>query len=634
MIDKKEAAEIIIGAVLLAAGLVIHFTGGDALTEAILLGAGCIICGYEVVMECVSNIRGGTIFDENLLMTIAVVGAFLIGEYPEALAVLLFYRVGEMFEHYAVDRSRRSIAALTDIMPDTANVIRDGKTISVSPSEVEVGEKVLIKPGDKVPIDCKVLEGASSVDTKALTGESMPRDIDAGDELFGGFINLTGPITAETLRPYGESAVSRIMEMIEDSASRKASSERFITVFARYYTPAVCLISFLVFLLPVLLLGGAVQTWLYRALTILVVSCPCALVISVPMSFFCGIGGASKLGILVKGGNFLEMLAKTETVVFDKTGTLTKGTFSVSKIHPSENMTEDQLIEMAAEAEFYSSHPISLSIKEMYGKAIDPAVVGASQNVPGRGVITEVKGSAVHIGNLKMMSAMGHNATDACCKGTKIHIATENGGYLGHIAVSDVAKADSVLAVKALKEDGIKTVMLTGDNGEVAEAIAKEVGVDEEHSDLLPQDKLSVLENIIKEGKGATVFVGDGINDAPSLARADVGIAMGGIGSDAAVEAADVVIMNDSPANVVSAIRISKRTMRIVWENIIFALAVKFVILCMAIFGYADMYMAIFGDVGVTIIAILNAARCLSVGSTVLKGSITDPDYPKTNISI
>ncbi len=605
-----DIAKVVIASSIFAVGLFLYLVVGvDKDVQLLVFGAAYVICIYKVVMECIGNIRRGEIFDENLLTLIATLGAFAIGEYPEGLAVVLFFTIGELFEEFAVDRSRRSISALLDIVPESANVLRDGNIVEVDPEEVSVGELIVIKPGEKIPLDCTIVDGSTSVDTKALTGESMPRDVDAGDDVLSGFINLSSKVTAKVTKVYNDSTVARIMGLIEDSASRKARSEKFITVFARYYTPAVCLMAFLVAAIPIFVFGSDVDTWVYRALTLLVVSCPCALVLSVPMGFFCGIGCASKFGILVKGGNYLEMLAKVDTVVFDKTGTLTKGSFSVSNIHPN-NMSEDELLELAAEAEFYSDHPISLSIKERNGKEIDPSVVGASKVIPGKGVVTEVRDSTIHIGNSKLMSGIGQMPIEGCCKGTKVHVASDD-GYLGHIAVSDTAKDDSEWTISNLRRMGVNTVMLTGDNKEVADDMANKLGLDSVHSELLPEDKLKILEEIMSGSKGSTIFVGDGINDAPSLARSDVGIAMGGAGSDAAIEAADVVLLNDAPSNVVTVIKISKRTMRIVHENIAFALGVKAIIIVLAAAGIVGMYAAIFGDVGVSIIAILNAMRCL-----------------------
>jgi Zn2+/Cd2+-exporting ATPase len=607
-----DVMKVTVSAVLLVMGLYLKFvSGADDTVQLAVFGIAYVICIYDIVVECVRNIRHGDLFDENLLTLIATFGAFAIGEYPEGLAVVLFFIVGEMFEGYAIDRSRRSISALMDIVSESANVIRDGKVMEVDSEDVHVDELIVIKPGEKVPLDCVIIDGSTSMDTKTLTGESMSRDVDAGDELLSGFINLSAKVTAKVTKVYEDSAAARIMGLIEDSASRKARSERFITIFARYYTPAVCLLAFLVAFVPIFLFGQDVQTWIYRALTLLVVSCPCALVISIPMGFFCGMGCASKFGILVKGGNYLEMLAKTDTVVFDKTGTLTKGSFSVSNVH-SHQMSEDELVQLAAEAEFYSDHPISMSIKEKYGKDIDPTAIGSSKIIPGKGVVTEVRESMINIGNSKMMKSIGQTPIEDCCKGTKVHLASEN-GYLGHISVSDKAKDDSRWTIDSLRHMGVRTVMLTGDNREVADDMAERLGLDEVFSELLPEDKLAIIEEIISKSSGSTVFVGDGINDAPSLARSDVGIAMGGIGSDVAIEAADVVFLNDAPSNVVTAVKISRRTMGIVHENIIFALGVKAIIITLAAAGIVGMYTAIFGDVGVSIIAILNAMRCLSI---------------------
>ncbi|MDY0236854.1 MAG: heavy metal translocating P-type ATPase, partial [Gudongella sp.] len=606
----RDITKIVAVSVLFVIGLCSDLVlNADRLVLLAVFGAGYLVSAYGIFLRFVRNIRNGTLFDENLLMLIATLGAFAIGEYPEALAVMLFFNVGEMFEERAVERSRKSVSALLDIVPDSANVVRGGELVSVHPEKVSVGETIIVKPGEKVPLDGVVTEGCSSFDTKTLTGESVPRDAGPGDEILAGFIDLSCKVTVRVTKEYGDSSAVRIMEMIEESASRKSRSERFITVFARYYTPFVCLLALTVAAFPILVLGLDSGTWTYRALALLVVSCPCALVLSIPLGFFCGIGCASRFGILVKGGNYLEMLAKTDTVVFDKTGTLTKGTFSVTDVHP-DGISEEELVGLAAKAEFYSDHPISAGIRERNCRAMDSSSVGVSMAVPGMGVVTEVEGRRIHAGSSRMMMDLGHAPRDGCCSGTKVHMASED-GYLGHIALSDTAKTDSEWTVGSLRGMGIRTVMLTGDNREAAEGIADRLGIDEVRYELLPEDKLRILEEMISGSGGSTVFVGDGINDAPSLARSDVGIAMGGLGSDAAIDAADVVLLNDAPSNVVTAIRISKRTMRIVRQNIVFALAVKAVIIVLVSAGVLGMYAAVFGDVGVMVIAVLNAMRCL-----------------------
>lgn len=608
-----------IAAVLMAVGLYLDFVvHAEQIVQLAVFVAAYIICGYTLYIECVHHLAEGEIFDEVLLTIIATLGAFAIGAYPEAVAVMLFFNLGELFEDYAVDKSKRSVTALLDIVPDEATVVRDGKQIVVSPDDVEVGETITVRPGERVPLDARIIQGSTSLDTVALTGESVPRSVGVGSEILSGMVNLTSNITAEVIRPHSESAVSRIMRMIEESSVKKARTERFITVFAKYYTPIVCLLAFLVAAIPIFAFGLPSDVWIYRALTLLVVSCPCALVISVPMGFFCGIGGASKNGILVKGGNYLEMLAKADTIVFDKTGTLTEGTFEVKGVSP-EGMSERELVELAAKAEYYSDHPISLSIKRNHGKELDPAEIGRSEVVPGRGVRTEVGEDTVHIGNVRLMNEIGIDIAEAETVGQRVHVAS-GGKYCGSIEVSDSVKADSSWMLGELKRMGIdRTVMLTGDNAHTANAVGKGIGIDRIHADLLPEDKLKILEEVMSSSKGSTAFVGDGINDSPSLARADVGIAMGGIGSDAAIEAADIVLVNDAPSGVSTAVKISRKTMRVVKQNIVFALGVKAVIIVLAIIGIAGMPIAIFGDVGVSIIAILNAMRCLSVKTGVPK---------------
>lgn len=617
---KTHIIRLAVAAVLMGIGLYLDFfVHAEQWLQLAVFAAAYIVCGYTLYIECIGHLAEGEVFDEVFLTIIATLGAFAIGAYPEAVAVMLFFNLGELFEDYAVDRSKRSVTALLDIVPETATVVRGGKQYIVTPEDVKVGETIVIRPGERVPLDSRITQGSTSLDTVALTGESVPRSAGVGSEILSGMVNLTSNVTAEVLRLHSESAVSRIMRMIEESAVKKARTERFITVFAKYYTPVVCLMAFLVAAVPILVFGQPADVWIYRALTLLVVSCPCALVISVPMGFFCGIGCASKNGILVKGGNYLEMLAKADTIVFDKTGTLTEGTFEVMGVSP-EGMGERELVEMAAKAEFYSDHPISLSIKRSHGKEIDASEIGRSEVIPGRGVRTEVGSETVHIGNLRLMNEIGIDITEAETAGQRVHVSS-GAGYHGSIEVSDTAKADSPWTLGELKRMGIRrTVMLTGDNRRAADAVGKSLGIDHIHAELLPEDKLRILEDVMQSSQGSTVFVGDGINDSPSLARADVGVAMGGIGSDAAIEAADIVLVNDAPSGIATALKISRKTMRVVKQNIVFALGVKAAIILLAIVGIAGMPIAIFGDVGVSIIAILNAMRCLSVRTGIPEG--------------
>lgn len=604
---------MVAGAAIFIVGIVLHYIlDVDPTLQLVVFLAGYIVVGYDVLITALRNIGHGQVFDENFLMLVATVGAFVIGEYPEAMAVMLFFQIGEWFEKKAVNRTRQSISDLMDIQPEYANVLRDGSLEKVDPEEVSIGETIVVMPGEKVPLDGTILEGCSALDTKALTGESVPRDVGVGDELISGTVNLTSKLTVRVTREYEDSTVSKVLELVEDSVSRKAPAEKFITKFARYYTPAVVGAAILVAVIPIAL-GYSVTDWVYRALTFLVVSCPCALVISVPLSYFCGIGAGSKMGILVKGGNYLEALAHVDTVVFDKTGTLTEGRFEVSKIHPVD-VGEDELLEMAAKAETVSNHPISKSIRDAHGGRIDAASVGKAEEIPGKGVRAEVDGSVLHVGNGKLMSDVGAEYCTEEVIGTNVHVARD-GKYVGHIVVSDVVKEDSARTIRELKECGVRrTVMLSGDSKTIGESVARSLGLDEARCELLPADKTENLERMMAEcpEKGTVAFVGDGINDAPSLARADIGIAMGGLGSDAAIEAADVVIMDDAPSKIPVAIRLAKRTNSIVVQNIVFALAVKFIILVLAVFGIANMWAAVFGDVGVSVIAILNAMRCMN----------------------
>lgn len=581
------------------------------------------IAGYDVLLKAARNIKNGQVFDENFLMAVATIGAFSLVFFPdsgphmaEGAAVMLFYQVGELFQQYAVGKSRKSIAAMMDIAPDFANVRNtNGDLEQVDPDSVAVGSEIVVKPGERVPIDGVVVEGSSQLDTAALTGESVPRAIEAGSEVVSGCVNLTGLLIMKTTKPFGESTVSRILELVENAAEKKAHTENFITRFARYYTPAVCGVALVLALLPPLLGFGALSDWVFRGLTFLVVSCPCALVISVPLSFFGGIGGASKLGILIKGSNYLESLASVDTVVFDKTGTLTSGTFGVVAVHPAEGVKGDRLLELAAHAEAYSDHPIAMSVKQAYGARIDETRVSNASEVSGRGVQAKIDGASVSVGNDKLMASLDIDARNCELVGTMLHVA-ENGKYLGHIVIADMVKDDAAKTIADLHATGVtKTVMLTGDAEEVARSVASKLGLDEFHAKLLPQDKVAEVERLLDEEskKGRLAFVGDGINDAPVLTRADIGIAMGAMGSDAAIEAADIVLMDDKPSNIAKAIRLSRKTMGIVWQNIVFALGVKLAVLVLAAVGIANMWMAVFADVGVAILAILNAMRCMNV---------------------
>ncbi len=581
------------------------------------------IAGYDVLLKAARNIKNGQVFDENFLMAVATIGAFSLVFFPdsgphmaEGAAVMLFYQVGELFQQYAVGKSRKSIAAMMDIAPDFANVRNaNGDLEQVDPDSVAVGSEIVVKPGERVPIDGVVVEGSSQLDTAALTGESVPRAIEAGSEVVSGCVNLTGLLVIKTTKPFGESTVSRILELVENAAEKKAHTENFITRFARYYTPAVCGVALVLALLPPLLGFGALSDWVFRGLTFLVVSCPCALVISVPLSFFGGIGGASKLGILIKGSNYLESLASVDTVVFDKTGTLTSGTFGVVAVHPTEDVKSDHLLELAAHAEAYSDHPIAMSVKQAYGARIDETRVSNASEVSGRGVQAKIDGASVSVGNDKLMASLDIDAHNCELVGTMLHVA-ENGKYLGHIVIADMVKDDAAKTIADLHATGVtKTVMLTGDAEEVARSVASKLGLDEFHAKLLPQDKVAEVERLLDEEskKGRLAFVGDGINDAPVLTRADIGIAMGAMGSDAAIEAADIVLMDDKPSNIAKAIRLSRKTMGIVWQNIVFALGVKLAVLVLTAVGIANMWMAVFADVGVAILAILNAMRCMNV---------------------
>ena len=630
--QKKVLRRIIISAVLLVAMAVtftvLEKTGTVDLENPSIMWR-CIeivaylipylIIGYDILKKAFLGIIHGEVFDENFLMAIATVGAMVLGEYKEASAVMLFYQIGELFQSYAVGKSRKNITALMDIRPDYANIEKDGKLEQVDPDDVQIGTVIVVQPGEKVPIDGKVVEGSSSLNTSALTGESVPREVHVGDEIISGCVNLTGLIKIETSKEFGESTVSKILDLVENSSMKKSRSENFITRFAKYYTPAVCIAALALAVLPPLvniIMGNpaAWSKWIIRALTTLVISCPCALVISIPLSFFGGIGGASAKGILVKGSNYLEALSYTKYVVCDKTGTLTKGVFQVTEIHPEGGMSEADLLEKAALVESYSNHPISKSLKEAYGKEIDNNRVTDAKEISGHGVSAVVDGHEVAAGNVKLMKQMNIQTAVPTSVGTEIHVVVD-GKYAGYILISDVVKPNAKEAISGLKAAGVeKVVMLTGDAKKVADAVGSELGVDEVRSELLPGDKVDEVEKLIaaKGEKEKLAFVGDGINDAPVLSRADIGIAMGALGSDAAIEAADIVLMDDDPAKIATAMKISKKTLRIVHQNIVFALVIKFACLALGAVGFVNMWWAIFADVGVMILAVLNATRALS----------------------
>ena len=619
--QKKVLVRILITAALLA---LLNLVQLPEIPAMILYLAAYLIIGYDILRKAGKGILNGRVFDENFLMAVATIGAVALaiisgsGDFNEAVLVMLFYQVGELFQSYAVGKSRRNISALMDIRPDYANIEKDGKLEQVDPDTVAVGSVIVVQPGEKVPIDGVVISGSSTVNTSALTGESLPRDIAEGEEIISGCINLSGLIRVRTTKPFGESTVSKILELVESSGSRKSRSEQFISRFARVYTPIVCYSALALAILPPLVrivfmgLGGDWTDWIYRALTFLIISCPCALVISIPLSFFAGLGGASSEGVLIKGSNYLEALAQTKTVVFDKTGTLTRGVFEVSGIHHCP-IEDEKLLEYAALAECASSHPISKSLREAHGKELDRSRVSDIEEISGNGVVAKVDGRTIAAGNDRLMQRLGIKHTPCRSIGTIVHVAID-GVYSGHIVISDVVKPSSAQAIAELKKQGVgKTVMLTGDAKVVAEKVAADLGVDEVHSQLLPGDKVSEVERLLGEntGKAKLAFVGDGINDAPVLSRADIGIAMGAMGSDAAIEAADVVLMDDDPLKISRAIKISRKCIRIVYENIVFALGVKFACLLLGALGIADMGAAIFADVGVMVIAVLNAMRAL-----------------------
>ena len=642
---KKKGIKIIIALILFIFAMAINFENVWINNGIFILSY--IIVGFEILRKAVRNIFRGKVFDENFLMAIATIGAFAIGEFPEAVAVMLFYQIGELFQSYAVDKSRKSIASLMDIRPDYANAYRNGNLEKVDPDEVQIGETIVIKPGEKVPLDGRIIEGNTNLDTKALTGEALPREVGKGEDILSGCINLNGTIKVEVTKKFGESTVSKILDLVENASSKKSKSENFITKFARYYTPAVVIIAVVLAIVPPLIIEEAsLQDWLYRALSFLVVSCPCALVISIPLSFFGGIGGASKMGILVKGSNYLEALANTEIAVFDKTGTLTEGVFEVQKVEVAKNdnqnetkgfvqnnteasislnnemesartytslITQEELLKIASYAENYSNHPISKSVKKAYGKEIDEKQIINSQELAGRGIEAKIGEQNVLVGNEKLMNEKEIEFTKCNNIGTVLYVAID-GKYAGYILIADKIKDDAKNTIDELKKNNIKqTVMLTGDRKEVGEAVAKEIGIDTVYTELLPDGKVAKVEELLKtkSEKGKLAFVGDGINDAPVLALADIGIAMGGLGADSAIEAADVVIMTDEPSKIIKAIQLSKKTMKIVKENIVFAIAIKIAVLILSALGISSMWQAVFADVGVSILAILNALRAL-----------------------
>lgn len=613
--QKKVLVRIIVAALLI---IILSFLPVEGYLEFGLYMIPYLVIGYDILKKAFKGILNRQVFDENFLMAVATVGAIVLGDYKEGIAVMLFYQIGELFQSYAVGKSRRNISELMDIRPDYANIERDGRLERVDPDEVEVGTVIVVQPGEKIPIDGIITEGRTTLNTSALTGESLPREADVGDSVISGCINMSGVLKIQTTKEFGESTVSKILDLVENSSSKKSKSENFISKFAKYYTPIVCYSALALAILPplarMLFMGLSPEwgDWIYRALTFLVISCPCALVISIPLSFFAGIGGASKVGILVKGSNYLETLSQTKYVVFDKTGTMTQGVFEVSGVHHNE-MEDAKLLEYAALAESFSSHPISKSLQRAYGKEIDKTRVTDVQEISGNGVIAKVDGITVAAGNAKLMKKLDIPYQDCHQVGTIVHMAVDN-KYAGHILISDIIKPHAEEAIQALKKAGIsRTVMLTGDAGNVAEQVAGKLGITEVYSELLPADKVTKVEELLEEktGKEKLAFVGDGINDAPVLSRADIGIAMGALGSDAAIEAADIVLMDDDPLKIAKAIRIARKCIRIVYENIYFAIGIKILCLVLGALGIANMWMAIFADVGVMVIAVLNAIRCL-----------------------
>ncbi len=609
---KKKLIRIIISFILLVIAFILKLD--NTIINNILFIISYLIVGYDIILKAIRNITRGKVFDENFLMTIATLGAFFISEFPEAVAVMLFYQVGELFQSYAVDKSRKSVASLMDIRPDYANLYRDKKTERVDPNKVKVGDIILIKPGEKIPLDGIVVEGSSTLNTLALTGEAVPKSVSVNDEVLSGCINNEGILKVKVTKEFGESTVSKILDLVENASSRKSKSENFISKFAKYYTPIVVIIAILLALIPPLLTDTNFKTWLYRALSFLVVSCPCALVISIPLSFFAGIGASSRIGVLVKGSNYLEALANTEIVVCDKTGTLTEGIFEVQKVNPIGYSKED-LLRYTSYAESYSNHPIALSIKEAYGKAINEKQVTKTKELKGKGIIAKVESKEVLVGNEKLMIEYNIDYIKSNDIGTVIYIAIDK-TFAGTIIISDKIKEDAYKAVKEFRKNNVKKiVMLTGDREEISKNVSKELKLDKYYAELLPQDKVKKVESLMKEKSesGKLVFIGDGINDAPVLALSDIGVAMGGLGSDAAIEAADIVIMTDEPSKLASAIKISKKTMQIVKENIVFSITVKILVLILSVMGLVSMWAAVFADVGVSVIAIINALRILKV---------------------
>lgn len=615
---KKSLIQIIISAILFAIGLLVPFSN-EWITKGIYIVA-YLIVGLEIVIKAIKNIFKGEVFDEHFLMAVATIGAFAIGEFPEAVAVMLFYQIGELFQDYAVDKSKESITNLMDIRPDVAVVKRNGKLETVKPETVKIGEEIVVKPGEKIPLDGTIIDGSSMLDTSALTGESVPRSAKIGEKVLSGCINQSGVLTIKVEKEFGESTVSKILDLVENASNKKSKSENFITKFAKIYTPTVVGIAVLLAIIPPFLLNwGSFSEWLERALTFLVVSCPCALVISIPLGFFGGIGGASRKGVLIKGSNYLELLSKTDIFVFDKTGTLTEGVFEVQKINPVD-ISEEELLKIAAYAESYSNHPISASIKKAYQKEINQEIIEKTEEISGKGIISQIENKTVVIGNNKIMQEKGIEYKNCNDIGTILYVAINN-KFAGSIVIADKIKEDAKQIIQGLKRNNVsKTVMLTGDKKEIAEKVAKQIEIDEVYTDLLPDQKVEKVEELMKQKteKGKLAFVGDGINDAPVLAISDIGIAMGGLGSDAAIEAADIVIMNDKPSKILEAIKISNKTMRIVKQNIIFAISVKILVLILGACGIATMWEAVFADVGVSFIAILNSLRALGRKSHVI----------------
>ena len=610
---KKNLIQIIISAILFVIGLLVPFSNGW-ITKGIYIGA-YLIVGLEIIIKAIKNIFKGEVFDEHFLMAVATIGAFAIGEFPEAVAVMLFYQIGELFQDYAVDKSKESITNLMDIRPDVAVVKRNGKLETLKPETVKIGEEIVVKPGEKIPLDGTIIDGSSMLDTSALTGESVPRSAKIGEKVLSGCINQSGVLTIKVEKEFGESTVSKILDLVENASNKKSKSENFITKFAKIYTPIVVGIAILLAIIPPFLLKwGSFSEWLERALTFLVVSCPCALVISIPLGFFGGIGGASRKGVLIKGSNYLELLSKTDIFVFDKTGTLTEGVFEVQKINPVD-ISEEELLKIAAYAESYSNHPISASIKKAYQKEINQEIIEKTEEISGKGIISQIENKTVVIGNNKIMQEKGIEYKECNDIGTILYVAINN-KFEGSIVIADKIKEDAKQTIQGLKRNNVsKTVMLIGDKKEIAEKVAKQIEIDEVYTDLLPDQKVEKVEELMKQKteKGKLAFVGDGINDAPVLAISDIGIAMGGLGSDAAIEAADIVIMNDKPSKILEAIKISNKTMRIVKQNIIFAISVKILVLILGACGIATMWEAVFADVGVSFIAILNSLRALGI---------------------